>query len=312
MMWRVALAAFLTLCLAALGLNAPSRAQFNGCQAGFCAPRAAGGGGYIGPGDLTLTGTVVAWGGFRAYSAAKAGTKAVRLINETTTTQQDINSLASGAFDAATAATLCGAAVCKVVTIYDQTGTNCSGGIACDVSEGTDASRPTYNASGGAGGNPCAVFASTNTLISAALTSSIAQPYTLSTVSSRTGNLAAFNGVAIIQSSLVGLYYSNSNNNFALFGGTSFTANVTASDNTFHAIAGVINGASSIAGIDGSSTSGLSTGSAATGTNNISIGDTSNPFAGTVCEFGIWNAAWTTGNISTMSTNQHGTNGYNF
>jgi hypothetical protein len=41
MMWRIALAAFLTLCLALL----PSRAQFNGCQAGFCAPAAVGGGG---------------------------------------------------------------------------------------------------------------------------------------------------------------------------------------------------------------------------------------------------------------------------
>lgn len=36
MIWRIATAAFLTLCLAVIGLQAPSRAQFNGCAAGFC------------------------------------------------------------------------------------------------------------------------------------------------------------------------------------------------------------------------------------------------------------------------------------
>lgn len=36
MIYRIIAAAFLTLCLAVIGLQAPSRAQFNGCSAGFC------------------------------------------------------------------------------------------------------------------------------------------------------------------------------------------------------------------------------------------------------------------------------------
>lgn len=43
MIWRIALAAFLTLCIATLGQQ--SRAQFNGCSAGFCGG-APGGGGF--------------------------------------------------------------------------------------------------------------------------------------------------------------------------------------------------------------------------------------------------------------------------
>jgi hypothetical protein len=41
MIWRVAAAAFLTFCLAALGLQQP-RAQFNGCAAGFCSKAVSG------------------------------------------------------------------------------------------------------------------------------------------------------------------------------------------------------------------------------------------------------------------------------
>jgi hypothetical protein len=51
------------------------------------------GGGYTGPGDLTLSGTFQQWGGFRAYSAATAGTKAVQLTRASDSTTQDINSL---------------------------------------------------------------------------------------------------------------------------------------------------------------------------------------------------------------------------
>lgn len=44
-MWRIALAAVLTACLAAFALNAPRvHAQFNGCQAGFCNPKVASSG----------------------------------------------------------------------------------------------------------------------------------------------------------------------------------------------------------------------------------------------------------------------------
>jgi hypothetical protein len=77
MIWRIALAAFLTLCLARLGLQQP-RAQFNGCSAGFCSntsgvaattwnPSAIGAGISLSNGNLTATYT-----GANANNSGKA------------------------------------------------------------------------------------------------------------------------------------------------------------------------------------------------------------------------------------------------
>jgi hypothetical protein len=92
---------------------------------------------YTGPGDLK---TFAFWGGFRAYSAATAGTKAVQL-QRSDSTVTDINTLADGSFDTASAATFCTATTCKVRILYDKSGN------ANDMQNGNFASMPFYTVS---------------------------------------------------------------------------------------------------------------------------------------------------------------------
>lgn len=62
MIYRITAAAFLTLCLAVIGLQAPSRAQFNGCSAGFCS-KASGPScvGFSIDGAATNTAAAITW-----------------------------------------------------------------------------------------------------------------------------------------------------------------------------------------------------------------------------------------------------------
>jgi hypothetical protein len=262
------------------------------------------GGGYIGPGDLTIAATTVAWGGFSCWKASAPTARAIRLINETTTTQADINCNTSTGIDLAAVSALgCSSAVCKLVTIYDQTGLlNCFGSVACIVSQATDAARFTYSASGGAGSKPCAVTTTSEFMESAALITSLTQPFSMVNISSRTG--ANYQGVLTFATSLVGQYWSTNANNFASFSG-SFTADVAATDASFHSLATVFNGASTIIGVDGSSTTGLSAGTNASGTNPFFVDDTTNAYSGTVCEFWILSGGLSTANIAAISSNAH-------
>ena len=138
---------------------------------------------YAGPGDIAGI-TWLKWNGLRAFSLAKTGTKAIRLINETTTTQQDINSLTNGTLDVATAATLCGVAVCKIVTFYDQSGAlSCAGSTACDDTEATDANRAVFNLGPIVGINaalPSDTFNGTSTTYATAAAFAKSQPFSWS------------------------------------------------------------------------------------------------------------------------------------
>lgn len=92
---------------------------------------------FVGPGDVQTTGWS-GWWGLRAFSAAKVGTKAAQLcLHSTPATCQDINSLANGKFDTASAATFCSSA-CDVATLYDQSGNG------LDATQATAANRPAY------------------------------------------------------------------------------------------------------------------------------------------------------------------------
>lgn len=95
---------------------------------------------FTGPGDVQVSGWS-GWWGFRAFSKATAGTKAAQLcLHSTPGTCQDINTLANGNFDTASAASFCTSA-CDVAKLYDQSGN------ALDASQATAANRPSYTAS---------------------------------------------------------------------------------------------------------------------------------------------------------------------
>jgi hypothetical protein len=96
---------FLIALVFTVGAAASAFAQgFNGGGFNVGLGPFASGGGYVGPGDIV---SFTAWWGFRAYSAARAGTKAIRIVRASDSAQSDINSLANGSLDAATATTFC-------------------------------------------------------------------------------------------------------------------------------------------------------------------------------------------------------------
>jgi hypothetical protein len=133
MIRRITAAAFLTLCLAALGLQQP-RAQFNGCMAGFCAPAVVGGGA-----NPTWTGTAAAVNqscGFVTPCTIAGG------MNVTTGFVVAIVGGNSGSNTSITAVNICGTSLSLVkdsgsgaattqVGLYAATVT---GGVGCTVS----------------------------------------------------------------------------------------------------------------------------------------------------------------------------------
>lgn len=76
---------------------------------------------YTGPGDIV---SFTGWWGMRAYSAATAGTKAIRIKRASDNAETDINTLSDGTLDAATIATFIAATSGDVVKIYDKVSTN--------------------------------------------------------------------------------------------------------------------------------------------------------------------------------------------
>lgn len=277
------------------------------------------GGAYQGPGNLSL-GT---WGAFwscRAFSAATAGTKAYRIINETTTLQTDINSLSNGFCDTTTPVTFCTGAVCKIVTYYDQTGgTNCSGS-ACDITQGTDSGRPTWQAST-LNSWPCANVATAGSTVGLTtannFTGGASQPVTLVALSERTG--AFTTAQRIITNLLSGppmiFNYRGLANGISInAGGTQ--VNATASDSAFHVTIARLQGASSALWVDAGTPSTGSIGTNAFSSSDIYVmndNSVANSLQGNFCEGGIMLAAIATGNVPTLNTNIHSaTYGWDF
>ena len=100
------------------------------------------GGGYIGPGDLSINSSILVWGGFSCYSSTYSGNVAAISDSNAATTSFTM-SCAGGVLSAtngaggtiSTLVTDCNSshAYCTISTWYDQSGkTNCTG-TACDV-----------------------------------------------------------------------------------------------------------------------------------------------------------------------------------
>lgn len=278
-----------------------------------------GGGGYTGPGDLTLSsGSFLTWTGFRCFKASGSGvTKALRLINETSTTQADINCDSSTGIDLTAVASLgCGSAVCKVVTLYDQTGlTNCAGPAACDMTQATDANRPVYDATSGAGGKPCGAFnksgaGGANSLFSGTLTATQNSPFALAVVSDRTANFTTQETIAAHNSSFTGLYYTSVNTVTIFVGGGFGATTATATDSAFHAMIANYAGASSSISVDGATTAvSANTGSLASGS-TLNYGSTGGNLSGLLCEGGWLNNSPSGADITALNSNMH--SGYSF
>lgn len=263
---------------------------------------------FTGPGDLTLAGTFTQWGGFSCFKASAPTAKAIRLINETTTTQADINCNTSTGIDLTAVSTLgCGSAVCKVVTLYDQTGAlGCAAGTACDLTQSTDADRPTYAATGGAGGKPCMTFGTSVVLTNAVGLSSSAQPFSIYAVAERNPTSTSLQGLYSTGSSFTGMYFASASNALSIFDGGFGAANASQTDAAFHYLAAVLNAASSLMNVDGASTASATTGGNPFGAGlPILLGSNSGDLIGAVCEVGFLDVSLTSGNQTSLSSNAH-------
>lgn len=269
---------------------------------------------YTGPGDVQSGG--IAFWSCRAFSQAKAGTKAYRLIRASDSTQTDINSLASGLCDTSTPTTFCTSTTCKYVTWYDQSGAGaCSG--ACDLTQSTDADRFVWQASV-KNGWPCA--ASTRTSTQEMTTPSVGTALTtfgFLTMGERTGSTSLqSNAIAGVGTGFgAGIFWSAATNSISAFNGGTITDNTHSADSVFHNIIGSFsNGSGSqFIQIDGNTAvTGAAGGNGVSGL--LSLGDNGAVgLDGFFCEAGVWNVFMTTTQAGSVNSNVHDASfGWNF
>lgn len=273
---------------------------------------------YIGPGDIVAG--AKSWWGLRCYTLAYSG-NVVDVVDASTGTTTGTrlkcsNGVVSGLISGSACtfvtgntcsplATTC-AVACKAVTLYDQSGLNsCNGSLApCDLTQATNANRPTYTLNC-IGSLPCITFSGSPVVLSSTTpTAAISQIFTISQVSERTGSFTTQMEV-INDASCIGTFYANTTNSAAIFANTSVVSAI-AFDSTFHAIQSVFNAASSTINVDNSSTSPGNPGSVGISSFLLSMGGGSCGFlTGSIAEGGIWAGGFTSGQQTSMNSNQH-------
>lgn len=261
---------------------------------------------FVGPGNAVSG--AIAWWGLRAYTTAKAGSKAANICNNGDANCADVNTLSNGNFDVATATAAplsCGGAggTCTIKTLYDQSGnTNCVG-TACDITNATAAARPTLvlNCTGSLPCAACLIASSQRLLAAAAITQ--AQPMTTSMVSKRTA-VAAGGMLGGVTAGDANLGYGAAASTVNLdAGGTAVTA--TASDNVFHTLQAVFNGASSSVLVDATTNASLTVGAQGlTGAPILCENPSGNFTTGNFAEGGVWAGSLTSPQQTALHANQ--------
>jgi hypothetical protein len=258
---------------------------------------------FTGPGDI-VTGAAAFWG-LRAYSAATRGTPAITLCDDTGANCSNVSTNATtgalnnpgthGTNNCATSGT------CLISAIFDQSGAgNCSGS-PCNATQATVAKMPALNFTC-VGGQPCMVC--NGSALVAPVPNSIPQPLTVIGVADRvtSGGLAPWYGDDNEQLEIGSFNVANEG---YLFAGSFVT--VSLSDNAFHAIQGVFNGASSTFNFDGTSAT-LNPGTASASSAHNICGDNNGNdrhFTGNLSEAGIWPIGFNSTQVTNVNANQH-------
>ncbi len=262
--------------------------------------------GFQGPGDVVANATF--WGGFRGYNAADTADAAdVCLPLDTICAHLTLSGgsvVVPGSLSTCNITTV----ICTIKTLFDKSGANaCAGAVPCDMTQATEANRPTFRPAIASNNCPttslpCMQFNGSQSLGLPNLTAAnIPQPYTGSYVAIRTGATSSFGIVIDGGGNGVFLGWSNAANTGLLDCGS--VVGTTLSDNAYHAVQNVCNGASSDLNIDGTQNI-LSAGANAFPQAAATIGGTLN-LTGNVAEAGVWSVAFSTTNSSNMSSNQH-------
>lgn len=267
--------------------------------------------GYTGPGDVqALSGTSAFWG-LRALSSATRGNKIANVCTLVTAVDTCVDMSSDATTGNMVITTIPGASacnnstqICNVKILYDQSGLNgCNSNSApCNLTQATVATRPTIVISC-LGSLPCMDFNGSQHLDNGTPFGNV-QPFTFSAVAERTGAFTSFGD--IFGSGTAGqiqFLYNSSANSVGQYAGT--LTFVTASDSAFHAIQNVFaTTASSVIRIDSTETTGLSQSGNSFGTQLVMGGD-NNLCTCRIAELMEYNATMSSGNRSTMNSNQH-------
>lgn len=254
--------------------------------------------GYVGPGDI-LPGAKAAWT-LRCYNAAYAGN--VADIYAPLDASHTLLTCSTGGVINETLqplATTC-AISCTIKTWYDQSGASICGG-ACDVTQATEATRPSVLLAT-LGGKPV-VSASIKTMQSANLGSTLSQPNFLSAVADMTGSTISIHSFWGINTCTAG--WNTGANTGLLYCGSIGGATVTTS--AWHSLQLTMNGASSEIMSDGSGTSvNAGTDALTSGSPFVVASDGfGNNFVGMFTEIIVWNTSPDAGVKSSLNASAH-------
>lgn len=264
---------------------------------------------FVGIGDV-VSGALF-WHGVRAYSAAKAGTKIANVCNSGDANCADINSLANGDFDVATAQGSplnCGGGggTCTIKTLYDQSpALSCTAGTACNVTQATIATRMTLVFNSTANGKVSFACSGTQSLWGSSLTSSFAPPYTFVAAGARTSGTATSYLYTTPSANDVGIGWRFSGGS-VFFTPNSITENGYTEGN-FASLIGVVNagGTTGTQALNGTN-SGSQTAGNTTNVGEIDICSDfrgSNALTGNFIEGGVWGSDLTS-SIASLYGNQ--------
>jgi hypothetical protein len=270
---------------------------------------------YVGPGDV-VSGALGWYSPARAYSAAFATTAGPVMVvvdsagaNDTT-----INILTTGFVDVtALNAFITARGTASVKTLYDQSGNG------RDVTNATQAQRPTITTSALNGLPGLTGTAAANTSLTSTATLTQTSPYSWAAVAKRTASFTTLQAIIGSSGALnVSLgFFTSADTVYTDGSGSSKITLGSVTDSSFHAIQGVVNGASSYIAADGTEST-ASSGTSGFSTNTIRImrfAGGSSMDGGVFMEAGMWPGALTAGGggqLALLNTNAHGTTGYNF
>jgi hypothetical protein len=252
---------------------------------------------YQGPGDVITSGWI-AWWGLRAFSVATKGTNCCRVKQNSSDTGDEldiITNATTGVVDNASITShLAGSTVPGVgrfYTLYDQSGNSrpvLDVGATCLViltAHGTP-----YTASGA------------GSLVTAAIATTFSQPFTVVHVS-RTSAGSGQNIVWSAGTPEVGHTHGGAGGANTVYmyagGGAPYTA---AAEATIHALIHVFDGASSVINVDGTDTTGLSTGGSGIGGGGT-MNYPSSSGTHTMFECGVYNGILDAGQRASLIAN---------
>lgn len=228
-------------------------------------PATSGGGGYTGPCDAAIGATCIAYyAAFGCATSAYSG-NVVDVVDtatgNTTGTRLQCSGGTVSALVSASACTFVTGNACSLLattcatscvpwTIYNQLGTGTLPNLTnpANGNGGLVANAPTLSLTA-LNSKPCFNSAAGGQGVSAIVTGTVAQPFTLAAVTERTGNFTSLGRVIASNSGGVNISFRNSSNLMGVSGGSAVTNPET--DGVFHDFVGVINGASTTPVVDG-------------------------------------------------------------